>query len=134
MQKKITEQFGVVAHKVVIPTDVWSLKVSDPEKLKAIVSKKSKPSIEYKFADGINTTMIEDKTADEIVDWLEGIALQKPVVNRTGLAGRYDLNLSWDIHDPTNRIPNVVNQLRRAGLELMLNQEKMEMLVVERVK
>ena len=33
-RQKIKEQFGAVAHKAVIPTDVWVLKVSVPEKIK----------------------------------------------------------------------------------------------------
>ena len=69
--------------------------------------------------------------------------LQVPVVNRTGLAGRFDVDLTWDDEmkwDGTGRYyfsnPDGLKQvvLDQLGLELVPSREPIEMLVVEKVK
>jgi uncharacterized protein (TIGR03435 family) len=133
-QQKIKEQFGVVAHKAVIETDVWVLKAGDPEKLSAIVSRKKSPHQELKYVDGKTIAVLEDQSVDGLADALEGWLLQVPVVNQTGLSGHYDLNLNWDHHDRPDSTVALINQLHRAGFELVSNREKFEMLIVEKVK
>jgi len=134
LQKKIEEQFGVVAHKEVIETNVWVLKAGDPDKLGAVVSRKKSPHQELKYVDGKTIAVLEDESVDRLADALEGWLLEAPVMNRTGLSGRYDLNLNWDHHDKANSTAALVDQLHRAGFELMSNREQIEMLIVEKVK
>jgi uncharacterized protein (TIGR03435 family) len=133
-QKKIEEQFGVVAHKAVIETDVWVLKAGDPDKLNASVSKKKSPNSELKYVDGKMVAVMEDESTAELADALEGWLLQAPVVNRTGLSGRYDLNLNWDNHDKSNSTAALLDQLHRAGFELVISREPVEMLMVEKAQ
>ncbi len=71
-QKKIEEQFGVVAHKAVIGTDVWVLKAGDPEKLSATVSRKKSPHEELKYVDGKTIAVLEDESVGALADALEG--------------------------------------------------------------
>jgi uncharacterized protein (TIGR03435 family) len=134
LQKKIEEQFGVVAHKEVIETDVWVLKAGDPEKLSAFVSRKNSPHEELKYVDGKTIAVLEDESVDRMADALEGWLLEAPVMNRTGLSGRYDLNLNWDRHDKPSSTAALVDQLHLAGFELVSSREKIEMLIVEKKK
>ncbi len=133
-QGKIKEQFGVVAHKAVIETDVWVLKAGDPDKLKASVSKKKIPHEELKYVDGKTIAVLEDESVDTLADALEGWLLQSPVANRTGLSGHYDLNLNWDNHDKPGSTAALIDQLHGAGFELVISHEPVEMLVVEKAK
>jgi uncharacterized protein (TIGR03435 family) len=133
-REKIKEKFGVVAHKEVVETDVWVLNAGDPEKLGAIVSRKKSPHSELKYSDGSTIAVLAGEPAARLADALEGWLLQAPVLNRTGLSGRYDLNLNWDIHDKPKSTAALVEQLHQAGFELVRSREKMEMLMVEKVE
>ena len=131
LRQKIREQFGVTAHKAIVTNDVWVLKVSDVEKLKVFVSKKTPANFEFKQVGKRFVWVIEGNSAVELASVLEGGFMQAPVMDRTGLSGRYDLNLQFD---RTNIIPSVITQLHRAGLELVPSREPVEMLVVEKLK
>jgi uncharacterized protein (TIGR03435 family) len=63
---------------------------------------------------------------------LEGL-LQIPVINQTGVANKFDIDLKWNPNDPQN---NSLKQalLGQLGLELVPSREPIEMLVVEKVK
>lgn len=130
-REKIKTQFGLVAHKAVITNDVWVLKVSDSEKLNLLISKKTSANFEFKQIENRFVWVVEGNSAAELASVLEGGFVQAPVMDRTGLSGRYDLNLQFDL---TNVIPSVVIQLHRVGLELVPSREPVEMLVVEKVK
>ena len=70
--------------------------------------------------------------------------LQVPIIDRTGLTGRFDVDLTWDDEkkwdDSTGRFyftnPDGLKQavLDQLGLELVPGREEIEMLVVEKVK
>ena len=59
-----------------------------------------------------------------------------PVVDRTGLDGRFDINIQWPEKDWEHRNPDALKQvlLDKLGLELVPGREELEMLVVEKVK
>jgi uncharacterized protein (TIGR03435 family) len=78
--------------------------------------------------------VLEDESVDRLADALEGWLLEAPVMNRTGLSGHYDLNLNWDHLDKPASTAALVDQLHRAGFELVSNREQIEMLIVEKVK
>jgi uncharacterized protein (TIGR03435 family) len=62
--------------------------------------------------------------------------LGTPVVDRTGLAGGFDMDLKWDATDKANRNVDGLKQalLDQLGLELVPAQEPVEMLVVEKAR
>ena len=134
LQKKIKEQFGVVAHKAVIVTDVWVLKAGSQDNLITALSMSKSPHQELKSVDGKTVAVLEDESVDTLADALEGWLLQAPVFNRTGLSGRYDLSLNWDYKDQQHRVAKLIDQLQQAGFELSSSRERIEMLVVEKVK
>ena len=57
-----------------------------------------------------------------------------PVVDRTGIEGRFDIDLKWDEPDRQHRNPEAFKQvlLDQLGLELVPGREQIEMLVVEK--
>ena len=55
--------------------------------------------------------------------WFENV-LQRPVVDDTGLLGRYDLSMSWVDRD------SLFEELRRVGLDLVPDRGPVSMLVV----
>jgi uncharacterized protein (TIGR03435 family) len=57
-----------------------------------------------------------------------------PVIDRTGLAGRFNLNFKWAEQDWEHRNPDALKQvlLDELGLELVPGREPIEFLVVER--
>jgi uncharacterized protein (TIGR03435 family) len=59
-----------------------------------------------------------------------------PVLDRTEIAYRLDINLKWDEPDPQNRDPEAMKRLllNELGLELVPSREAVEMLVIEKVK
>jgi uncharacterized protein (TIGR03435 family) len=132
LQEKIKEQFGVTAHKAVIEINLWVLKAGDPDKLNASVSKKKSAHSELKRVDGKWVVVLEDESTTKLTDALEGWLLQFPVVDRTGLTGHYDLSLNWDNRDRSNSITALIDQLHRAGFELVASREPVEMLLVEK--
>ena len=128
-QQKIKEQFGVVAHKDVIMADVWVLKVSDPEKIKTIINKGGHASEE----NAGSKWKVENAKMADLADVLEGWLLFAPVIDRTGLTGRYDFSLSWDYNDKSRSIPMVItDELKQVGIELVPTNMPMGMLVVEK--
>jgi uncharacterized protein (TIGR03435 family) len=61
---------------------------------------------------------------------------EMPVLDHTGLAGGFDINIKWPEQDWEHRNPDALKQvlLDQLGLELAPSREPIEMLVVERVK
>lgn len=57
--------------------------------------------------------------------------LERPVLDETGLEGRYDFELHWDIRDPNSVLDFVRDEL---GLELRLQVREMEHLVVQSIE
>ena len=57
-----------------------------------------------------------------------------PVVDRTGIEGRFDIDLKWDEPDRQHRNPEAFKQvlLDQLGLELVPGRESIELLVVEK--
>ena len=130
-RQKIKEQFGVEAHKTVITADVWMLKVSNPEKIKTIINTSGHTS---RGVDGSGEWKEENATMANLADALEGMYLFAPVIDRTGLHGKYDFSLSWDCPDISKRIPMITDELKQVGIELVPSREPVEMLVVEKTR
>jgi uncharacterized protein (TIGR03435 family) len=130
LRQKIKEQFGLVAQKKVIDTKVWLLVVNDAEKLKAISDAAGRPFSQS----GYGEWEMKHERISELADVLEGRLLHAPVIDRTGVYGRYDFNLRWDVHDHSTWIPTISDKLNQIGLALAPTNMPAEMLVVEKAK
>ncbi|MBM4088715.1 MAG: TIGR03435 family protein [Planctomycetes bacterium] len=91
------------------------------------VPKRNKPDWEWKYTDR-GTRAYYAVTMDELADFLERLS-GPPVVNKTGLAGYYDLELS----DKAERAPRQgeTRMLDQTGLEMRWEKTKAEVVVVK---
>jgi RNA polymerase sigma factor (sigma-70 family) len=129
LQKEMERKLGVVARRETRETDVLQLIVKRPNApgLKPSAARRSNYS---ESEDGLNVT---GNSLDEVAIILERQGLGLPVVDHTGLTGKFDFELKWNKHDPEhdNLKQALLDQL---GLALVPGSEPIEMLVVEKVK
>lgn len=138
LQNKLKTEFNVVAKREMIETNVLLLTVKYPnvQGLKQSISAISSNIGDPGQLSGTNSplsilaNMLEDR-------------FQIPVIDRTSLTNRYDFNLTWDengekigTHYPD--YPNLEGLkhalLEQLGLELVLTNMPIEMLVIERAQ
>jgi uncharacterized protein (TIGR03435 family) len=142
LQKMIKQKFGITGRRETRETDVLLLKVKwqNAPGLKPTPSKAgSSMSSEFQ---GVGHLSCTDGPISSLIYGLQ-YYLQVPVVDRTGLAGRFDVDLTWDDEmkwDGTGHYyfsnPDGLKQvvLDQLGLELVPSREPIEMLVVEKAK
>ena len=133
LQAEIKKQFGLIAHREIQETEVLLLKTnfSNSSKMKLSVT-----------ADGVMgfgpQFIFTNQPISLLRDYLEIMAYRKPVLDQTGLTGRYDFVLDWP--KPEGYVgekgqvilkQNLINEL---GLELVPSRELVEMLVVEKAQ
>ena len=129
-QQKIKQQFGMVAHKAVTNTDSWVLTVNDPDKLKAILNQSGHSSQGL----AVGECHLENANFSKLADALEGWLLLAPVFDQTGLSGRYDFTLHWDIHDASTQVSLLTEELNQMGIKLTPSRQPVEMLLVEKAQ
>ena len=138
LQKEIENKYGLVGHRETRETDVMLLKVRRPNApgLKPAALPNG-PSISFWGTGHLRRTSGPIRyIANDIQQYL-----QIPVVDQTGLTGRYDYDLQWDDElkwDDAGK-PYYANTsgmkqafLDQLGLELVPGREPIEVLVVEK--
>ena len=142
LQKMIKQKFGITVRREKRETDVLLLKVKrqNAPGLKPTPSKAG--SSMSSESQGVGHLSCTDGPIGSLIYGLQ-YYLQVPVVDRTGLAGRFDVDLTWDdeikwdgtghyyFSNPDGLKRVVLDQL---GLELVPSREPIEMLVVEKAK
>jgi uncharacterized protein (TIGR03435 family) len=128
LQNELKKQFGIVAHKEVITTNVLFLKVKIPnvQGLKLTTSKNG-PSIINQGHLQITNMRLANFAG--IFESQIGI----PVIDQTGLNGKFDVDLQWDNKNDLqheNLKQAIADQL---GLELVPGTAPVEFLIVEKV-
>jgi RNA polymerase sigma factor (sigma-70 family) len=131
MANAIKKQFGWVAHKESLPTDILLLQSSKTGVHNLQRGRGQRP--EYSFDDTSFTLTNGGMVNLESV--LESL-LNTPVVDRTGLAGTYDITLTWKPSATDDQKKSAIKQalLEQLGLELVPTNMPIEMLVVEKAK
>jgi uncharacterized protein (TIGR03435 family) len=126
LQQEIKKQFGVVARRETIETNVLLLTVKYPnaQGLRPSTTRGEMLRVQPGRFFSVNTP-ISDLAAN-----LENL-LQIPVIDQTGIASRYDIDLKWNKNDPQHDSLKqaLIDQL---GLELVPSRKPIEMLVVEK--
>jgi len=135
LKAEIQKQFGLIAHKEIRDTDVLLLKVSDSGKLQSHLADRGSASA---YMTGDNRTQnfhFKNETLSFVAANLEGW-FNLPIVDRSGLSGRYNFEFQWASKlTSTKQVASILrDQLDQYGLELVPSNERIEMLVVEKVK
>ena len=130
LRQEIEKQFGVVARRETIETNVLLLtvKYSNAQGLRPSTNRGESSQIRTQPGQfsSINTP-ISDLTAN-----LESL-LQIPVIDQTRVADKFDIDFKWNRNDPQHKSLKQA-LLDQLGLELVPTNMPIEMLVVEQAK
>ena len=133
LQAEIKKQFGLVAHREIRETEVLLLKTNFNNSSKMKLSTTTNGSMCFG-----SQFIFTNQPVSYLRDLLETMAYRKPVIDQTGLTGRYDFVLDWP--KPQGYVgekgqvilkENLINEL---GLELFPTNMPIEMLVVEKAQ
>ncbi len=135
LQAKIKEKFSVAVKREMRETDVLLLRVKTPN-APGLKLTKAGPNSGWRGGEDGTWT---DAPIQSIASWLEAV-LDVPVIDQTGLRGRYNINLQfskrkWGSLDGDAR-KQLAKQavLEQLGLELTPDRQTIEMLVVTKAE
>ncbi len=127
LRNELKTRFGLTAHRENREMDVLSLRLTDLKSWKRNISQKKDYTPQLPGE-------VTDSTIDDLIPFLES-KMGKPVVNQTGLAGRYNTDLKWNTASGEAEKENIKQALfDQLGLELVPTNMSIEMLVVEKAK
>ena len=132
VKNELKTRFQITAHTETRPTDVLLLKIQNP----------NPPGLKPHNGDDGNSSWIGGNRKTTIQnDQLNGFfsdiesRVGQPVINETGLRGKYDLEIQWQPRAGESDKDAYVRALReQLGLELVPTNMPIEMLVVEKAK
>jgi uncharacterized protein (TIGR03435 family) len=132
LQQEIKKTLGLVGRRETNDTDVLALKVrnQNSQGLKPYVQGPTK-----EFFDIRGQIICIGQPISSLTENLE-VFLRMPVVDETGLTGKYNFDFKWFKNGNQASDPNAMKQvlLDQLGLELVPTNMPIEMLVVEKVK
>ena len=127
LRNELKSRFGLAAHREEREMDALSLRLTD---LKSWERNNSQKKDHTPRMPGEAT----NSTIDDLIPFLES-KMGKPVVNQTGLAGRYNTDFKWNTASGETEKENIKQALfDQLGLELVSTNLPIEMLVVEKAK
>jgi uncharacterized protein (TIGR03435 family) len=126
LQKEVKRQFGVVGRIETIVTNVLCLKVRQPDA--PGLKKTTARGLASSSSGGMNEFRFSNQPISSLVSFAEN-QLGIPVVDQTGLAGHFDIDLKWDNRGRENFKQALADQL---GLELEPGTAPVEFLIVEK--
>ncbi len=132
LQAAIKKKFGLVGRKEMRDTDVLVLRVAR-QNAPGLKSTPEPRAINLNNASA-GQFIIRNEPMANITHSLE-LYLKTPLIDETGLTGRYDVELTWDAteqdYNPDGMRQAILDQL---GLELVADHQTIEVLVVEKEK
>ena len=128
LQKEVKRQFGVVGRTETIVTNVLCLKVRQPDA--PGLKKTTARGLASSSSGGMNEFRFSNQPISSLVSFAEN-QLGIPVVDQTGLAGHFDIDLKWDNRGRENFKQALSDRL---GLELVPGTAPIEMLIVEKTQ
>jgi uncharacterized protein (TIGR03435 family) len=141
LQSLLTDRFQLKLHREMRETPVYALVVSkDGAKFKE--SDPDADSTGLYSMKGRNAVVTLPKaTMSDVVDAVTNALLERPVVDRTGLTGTYNIKLTYTPNIGTNRDSQDLSDINvfqaveeQLGLKLEARREPAEILVVDRVE
>jgi uncharacterized protein (TIGR03435 family) len=128
LQEEIKKQFGLVGRREMRPTDALLLKVRTPSAPGLRLSGRGGDSMN---AGTYNGKFVANNVSTEFLATYLGNSLKQPVIDKTGLKGKYDL--AFDAHLLNSYQDLRTTLLNEFGLELAPGNTKIDMLVVDKV-
>lgn len=140
LQTLLAERFKLKVHREMKETPVYALVVgkNGPK------FKESSPDASFVANHGVNghnqTLMLSKATMESIADDISGFGVDRPVLDRTGLTGKYDLKMEASFEGRTNRTPDAGDisiftaVQQQLGLRLEPRKESIEILVVDHIE
>ena len=132
LKKELKTRFHLTAHAETRPADVLLLKVQNPNP--PGLKPHSGTGGISSWVGGNRKTTIRNQQFDGFFNDIES-RIGRPVINETGLAGKYDIEIQWRPRTGESDKDAYVRALReQLGLELVPATQPIEMLVVEEAR
>jgi uncharacterized protein (TIGR03435 family) len=132
MQTLLAERFGLAVHREERETSVYGLVVDK----KGVKFSESAPGAKGVLrTSGVGRITGSGATMTQLVSWFSNAnGVDRPVVDETGLAGRYDFALEWsNPQDAADTRPSIFTAMvEQLGLRLEPRRVAMEYVVIDR--
>jgi len=149
-QSVLTDRFKLTFHHDQKELSVYALTVGKGgPKLTDTISKPNDP-VNFIFRGRPGSLMVSNSTMQDFCNGMQGAVMDKPVVDHTGLTGRYDFTLNWTpdesqfeamggYHPPATEDPNAPPALSTAlqeqlGLKLDAVKAMADAFVIDKVE
>jgi len=150
MQSVLTQRFGLTFHHDQRELSVYALTVAKGGPKMTVTADPPSGSRNFLYR-GLGDLRVTNSTMKDFCDGMQGSAMDKPVVDHTGLTDRYDFQLKWTPDDsqfaqfgprppqPASEDPSAPPSLYTAlqeqlGLKLEATKAKADVLVIDHVE
>jgi uncharacterized protein (TIGR03435 family) len=138
-QTLLAERFKLVFHRDKKELSVYTLTVGkNGAKLAATVHQENDP-VDFSFH-GLGALTVGNATMRDFCEGMQAGAMDRPVVDQTGLTGRYDFSLNWTLdslhatNDP-NAPPGIFTAIQeQLGLKLQAAKAPAEVVLIDHVE
>jgi uncharacterized protein (TIGR03435 family) len=152
LQALLEQRLKLAVHRAQNDEPVYRLVLGDSDfKLKENTSHTQQGALLFKFRESDpsdrRTMVVPARNASMagFASLLQRSVLDRPVVDRTGLSGRYDFDLEWKIdgtkfdrpaspNEKASSKPDIFTAVRQLGLKLEPAKEPMDVIVVDHVE
>ena len=149
MQKLLTDRFSLVFHRETKPLPVYTIVVGSrgPMLTKNDTNPNGLPSLLFR---GLGVLPAMNASMTDLARVMQAAVLDRPVVDKTGLQGRYDFTLTWTPDDSqfrglgvrvpppsgdANAPPGLFTAIQeQLGLKLESTNAPVDVLVIDRVE
>jgi len=131
-QNLLADRFKLATHRETHETDTLRLLTAEGGiKLKAYVE--GEPPMKRDMREPGIYYQEQGRTLAEFADFVAGY-YAKPVINATGLDGKYDFNVWFSVGPDNSLAPSIGTAIRALGLRVESHKESLEMIVVDHVE
>ncbi|HEY4088665.1 MAG TPA: TIGR03435 family protein [Bryobacteraceae bacterium] len=133
LQSLLAERFHLALHSEVRPIPVYLLSVSP----KGAKLQESHAEEAVTNSTGNNSELRMDARKITMAHLAEVLAryMDRPVVDRTGIAGAYDLKLEWARGDSSETLPSIFTAVQeQLGLRMTADRAPADVLVIDQVE
>jgi len=124
-QDAIEQKLGLRGRPEMVRTNVLLLQVKNADAPGLKISITTTPGWRQQWGDAVYCAT--NLPVSDLASFLEQTPLKRPVIDETGLAHKYDIDIKWEAHDEDSLKKVLLDQL---GLELVPTNMAVEMLVV----